>query len=264
MPAGGLKEGPGGAETARVTSFLAAAILGFAVVGALVGGRLLRLSQRTGGAPERVIGIGLLTYATFCQPTLLVAGAFGESLTPAAIQALHAWMSATAALTVTCLYLFTWIVFRRESGWGRVLLAAGVGLAVVSETASVLERSIFWSTLSSANFVVAFVWAGAESLRYYVLLRRRARLGLADPVVQNRFGVWGVCMSVAAVLSATVSVCIAAGLNVGEHPFPTAVALANTCLNAAGWSLTFFPPAWYLRAVRRRAALGAAPNEGAA
>lgn len=237
-----------------MASFLALAVLGFAVVGVVVGGRLLALSRRTGGWPERLVGLGLLSYATVCQPNMLIAGALGESLSPGAGSVLRTITATTAALTVSCLYLFTWLVFRREEMWGRLLVGAGVGLAVVSGAATVVAPGTLSSTLSSANFVVTFAWAGFESLRYQRMLHRRAVLGLADPVVQNRFLVWGACASLAALLALAVSVSIAAGLALGSHPLPTGIALANTCLNAVGWSLTFLPPAWYLRAVRRRAA----------
>ena len=40
--------------------------------------------------------------------------------------------------------------------------------------------------------VLAFAWGGFEALRYFFLLRRRQALGLADPVVTNRFLLWAI------------------------------------------------------------------------
>ncbi len=239
----------------RMALVLALAILGFAAVGALVGGRLLALAHRTGAWPERLVGVGLVSYAVVCQPTLLVLGAVGRTLAPGAQLALTGLVTLTAAVTVCCIYAFTWLVFRRHETWARALLAAGVGVAILSGVLAMLDPTSVWSAVRAGNFVLGFAWAGAESLRYHGLLRRRAALGMADPALRNRFLVWGASMSLAAALTLPVVLLAAVGQQIGTHPLPTLFAVVNTCVNAIGWWLTFLPPAWY----RRRVAGAPAP-----
>jgi hypothetical protein len=54
-----------------------------------------------------------------------------------------------------------------------------------------------WSQLGVLARGLAFLWAAIESFRYFGLLRRRLRVGLADPVLVNRFLLWGIATSTA-------------------------------------------------------------------
>jgi hypothetical protein len=52
----------------------------------------------------------------------------------------------------------------------------------------VLPGAAYWLVVALRELV--FVWMAVESFRYWTLLRRRLRLGLADPLVTNRFLLW--------------------------------------------------------------------------
>jgi hypothetical protein len=94
-----------------------------------------------------------------------------------------------------------------------------------------------------------------ESLRYYALMRRRRALGLADPVVTNRFLVWGAgeAASTLVVLALFVATMTQPGISAADPFVSWCVTLAGL-LNAFVWWLTFTPPKTYLRWVRAGAA----------
>jgi hypothetical protein len=244
-----------------MAAFVFACNLLYIVVGTGVSIRLLRLSGRTGGVPERVIGIGLLSFSAVCQPLLMVvSGAFGRPSLPV-FHAMIAVVMAASAVTVVSLYVFAWRVFRTNSRWAPLLVGAGAGVAAVAGVGSWLqppswagEPSLLWSALGSFNYVVAFAWTGGESLAYHVRMRRRAAIGLGEPELQNRFGVWGAAMLASGVLSGTVAVCTLAGLRIGMDPLPSLCVAASGLISSAGWWLSFAPPAGYLNRVRARGA----------
>jgi hypothetical protein len=48
-----------------------------------------------------------------------------------------------------------------------------------------------WFWFEWVGMLAPFVWAGVEGFAQYVQARRRVRLGLCDPIVCNRFLLWG-------------------------------------------------------------------------
>ena len=105
----------------------------------------------------------------------------------------------------------------------------------------------------------ALAWAFGESLRYRLMMRRRARLGLADPVVANRFLLW--CMWTGGLLGANAVIVIfrftVGDLEQASAALHTAIVLCVTGLALGGglslW-LAFFPPPAYILRVRARVA----------
>jgi len=49
--------------------------------------------------------------------------------------------------------------------------------------------------------LVPMSWAGFESIRYYKMQSRRLLLGLADPIVTDRFRLWGLSMLAAGAIT---------------------------------------------------------------
>jgi hypothetical protein len=245
-----------------MAGFVFACNLVYMVVGTLVAVRLLRLSASTGGVPERVIGVAMLSFAAVCQPLLMaLSGAFGRP-SPDAYRVLMLVAMSASAVTVVGMYVFAWRVFRPNARWAPAAVAMGAAVAGVAGIGSASQPPSWsgqpvdasWLALSAFNYVVCFVWAGGESLVYYVRMRRRAAIGLAEPEVQNRFGVWGAAMVAGALLSLVVGVLSAAGLRVGSDALPSLCVAASGLINSTGWWLSFAPPAAYLNWVRARAA----------
>ena len=91
-------------------------------------------------------------------------------------------------------------------------------------------------------------WGSFESLRYWTRMKRRARLGLADPVVTNRFFLWGLAAGAAGAGSALgVGVSLVTGLSHMEIPWVIASSSAHGFVAAVAISLAFVPPPAYLR-----------------
>jgi hypothetical protein len=95
------------------------------------------------------------------------------------------------------------------------------------------------------------LWTLVESYRYYGLMRRRLALGLAQPLVTNRFLLWGSASLGTALATWSSSIPFLlihqpAALAAWTPPiqiFTATVGVATVTV----YYLTFFPPAWYRR-----------------
>lgn len=228
---------------------------------AAVGVRLLALHRRTGGAPELLLGT-----------MLILTVAVGYSLMIAASLLGGAWAStfqmiamvATAA-GFSLLLAFTCRVFQPRARWAHVLTALGV-LALLGEVVQIVIRvrthgaidldnvPLRDTLLLTGTVAAAYCWTAWESLRYHGMMRRRARVGLADPVLSNRFLLWGV-MALDAAVGVGITM-VAAVMHVDTMRSSTVMLLSSaTGLGqAALLMLTFLPPRSYLSWVRARAA----------
>jgi hypothetical protein len=101
-------------------------------------------------------------------------------------------------------------------------------------------------------------WGTYESLRYWELLRKRVKLGLADPVVADRMRLWGIGTLSACVINVSTTVAALFGVDFAVTTWGAFV-IAPLGLVAAGsmW-FAFIPPAAYLRRVASRAAASGA------
>jgi hypothetical protein len=235
-----------------------------AVVGTGVGLRLLAVARRTREWPEWAVGIALLCYATVAQALRVVTLTLPDDASFALQVGLVAVRMAAFAGTLAGLSIFNWRVYGPESAWRRGLATGLAGLGAVSAVfivagfASFLRGGppapAFWRVALSAAFLAAFAWTSIESLRYYGLMRRRLALGLADPVIVNRFLVWGAGAGLSTALTVVPVLSSMAGRV--DDPLAGMATAAAGVLNALVWSLTFTPPRAYVRwiASRNRAA----------
>jgi hypothetical protein len=218
---------------------------------AAVGLRLVALGARRRRLPELAMGAGYLLFGAVGYPLGAVARA------SAAEGAAHAGLWLAAALAIQNLgvvggYVFNWRVFRPGRA-GAALAGAGAGLLALSWTGHGVDPGWAgaesrgpWYFLGLATRAAAFVWGAAEALAYWMRLRRRLALGLADAVVTNRMLLWGASSLVIALgfgvfAAATLSGC-------GVNALPVVLAITACGLGAAAtMTLAFFPPARYLR-----------------
>jgi hypothetical protein len=238
-----------------------AAIAILVVASTVVAVRLLLLHRRTGAAPELLLG-GMLMLSVGVGYPLMIA-----SDRTSGDQSVTLQLIATLAINVGFCFLFEFTrrVFRPQAVWARVF--AGAGAIVLLGT---LVHRWFWlhehggirtseepfreMFLQTGPVAVAYVWTACEALHYHALMRRRAKLGLADAVMTNRFLVWGLMASSA---SAGVLLSLAAGalrVNVFSTPWillaSSGTGLAQTVLMV----LAFVPPRSYTAWIRARAA----------
>jgi len=224
-----------------------------------IGLRLLLLSRRTGGRPERLLGLGLGMTGGFGYGLLIIVslahqangGTFSNLLT-----ALGLLGKAIHDLGVLAMLGFILTVFRPGERWARVL--AGVMAVVLlvgyvgnAATGGFVESRPqgFWYWLGFTVIGTYPMWAAAEAFRYHGLMRKRRALGLADPVVVSRFLMWGIASLFAVAAIWTVSLPAILGLSLEEQLRWSPFVLSLTGIWGIGaissYWLTFFPPAWY-------------------
>jgi hypothetical protein len=247
-----------------VDLFVALSSLVFVVVGTAVGVRILLRARAERSLPELAIGTALVAFSGVTQPLGMARVALEGQIDLGVSIALQLGSTAASALTVLSLYLFTWRVFRPESRWAVLLFAggsalglwAGAAMAAVSFYDAGVSPTLTgpWIALSATAYGICFGWAGIESLLYHSRLRRRRRLGLADPVLVNRFLMWGLSCSFGLAIDAVLVALALGGVDFNHAPLPRLLVSASGLVNAVSWFLSFTPPAAYARWLRRGAA----------
>jgi hypothetical protein len=163
----------------------------------VVGCRLLLLARRTRQVPERLLGLSLLLGGTLGGPLEAAALAGKGELDPAVVGGLlvAGKLFTIAALALQC--AFVWRVFRASEPWAPWLFAlivalplAAFGGSLAGGMASSGEIPLLWFWVEQIGRVGASCWLVAEGARYHRMMRRRLALGLADPLLTNRFLLW--------------------------------------------------------------------------
>jgi hypothetical protein len=246
------------------------------VLSLVVGLRLLLRARHGWPAPEVSLAIYFLVSAFLATPPqIVVYGGMGDprlAVPEPLARALLAFAVAAMAVGAAAAYVFTWKTFRPERTFAKVIVAAGIACLAVGYAIEAGEgfapvmfagpgHWIGWLGRTVATLGIAF-----ESFRYWSMLRRRLRLGLADPVVTNRFllwGVWAACSTlnfVADLASRSIYWLVFGTIQpVPEYLAATvaptiAITMALGCVSAVTLFLTFFPTRTYLRRVEARAA----------
>lgn len=224
----------------------------------VVGLRLLLLWRRTRRFPELMIGMAILGYGPLGYGVVQLA----RRLPPDAVIAtqlltLAGLLSLSAA--AGALFYFTWRVYHPSEPWARigcflclVLLALGTAGDLVARVLGDLSGvgPGFWLAYSLRSLALA--WSAFEALRYFGLMRKRLALGLADPVVKGGFLLWGIGATCAGLgFVASLVVRAATGLSVTQRPELVLPFSLLALVAAVSIWLAFFPPASYLRVVRR-------------
>jgi hypothetical protein len=237
----------------------------FVLVSFVVGVRLLWLARRSQQLPEFTMGL-----------CLLLMGGIGYPLATAArmavgLQAEQRGMILAAAILCNttgyiALAVFNWRVFRRESVWGEAfVITALIALVITFLHQSVTpgfvaaalapESSLDPDSLARAAVGWAcLAWATAEAGLYYSQMRRRVRVGLADPIVADRMRLWTFAIGSATSIAVVAGVGPLFGFDVAMSPLGGAFVGPLGLLAAGAAWLAFVPPRAYVRRVARRAA----------
>jgi len=245
-----------------LASFHLVATFGFVLASLAVAMRLLLLARRTRQTPELYLGLGLLGTAVLGYgvliagaiargPEVMVTDAFAPRALQAAGQALH-----DAGVSMIVLFVLT--VFRPKERWAQGLAVALVAALWLGQIGWELENRFrsggrgngFW-WLRYAVIWSYPLWTMVESWRWYAIMRRRVQIGIADPIVANRFLLWGTGALGTALATWTSSIPF---LLVGDPTvllaWTPAIHVATALFGVATvtvYYLTFFPPAAYRR-----------------
>jgi hypothetical protein len=224
----------------------------FVCVNFVVGLRLLLLARRTHEVVELAIGaatfaggIGYFFYVVAIA-TPLASGALRFPAFVAAISFLD--------LGVVFHLLGVWRVFRPGRRWAVAVFASGAAALAVHWVVAIVHYDpsgargtlAFW--LFNGIAAAGYAWSAVECLRYHAILRKRARIGLAEPEMVHRVLLWG-CAGGAALLLMGLAMLNRSLHETGIDP---RIMLGQSLLGIFGsfsiW-LAFFPPAAYLRMV---------------
>lgn len=237
------------------------ALLGLAAFVAFsltLGVRMFLLALRSGGVPELALAVAF-TFSGGLGAALQVVRplALGSELFQ---WASYAAVRVTMHLGLACPLLFTWRVFRPASrraaaGFVAMVLASLVvlqGYASSGAFGDPLYRGA-WFWIEAAIYGIGFGWCAAEPLRFHSLMRRRLRLGLAEPLVVNRFLLWGLaCCGALGAILVPVSFELLALAN--ETGLIAGLSASCALVSLVAYALAFFPPRAYGLWLERRAA----------
>lgn len=232
------------------STFIAETIAG--VVFLVIGVRLLKLSMRTGEKPERLLGASFLLwglcYQFFGLPIILA----DDSLQPSCYFAGRLCLAAAAIPFA----VFTQVVFRPKSR-----LAAGLIAAISACLVAGLASSLWlgnWENLNPLSNpwwwpewvaqTATLFWMAGEALSQFSKSRQRRRLGLCEPLVSNRYLLWGLASAIWVLVQVVV---LAQDITfertgVWGASFDFQVGALELAAIAMVWT-TFFPPAFYRR-----------------
>ena len=111
----------------------------------------------------------------------------------------------------------------------------------------------FWPWIPAA-ITLSMGWAFVECARYHLMLRRRLRLDLADPVVTDRFRLYAVGTLLGLITNVVGWVFWCFGLEMLTDPLGAPLLGLLGAGSAVYMWLAFLPPRAYLARVKARAA----------
>jgi hypothetical protein len=241
----------------------AACLLLYVAVTTLAGARLVWAGRKPGRVPERLLGGGAMLIGTVGLP-MSVASGFGGDATAVHVP-LWVVSELVTQIGVVCLYAFVQQVFRPRVGWARQLvLAAAIVLPVGLAAASVGLVRATPGTLSVVAtgpalllcqlvYAGAFVWSALEGFSQHRDARKRMAIGLADPVVANRFLLFAIFGVAGAGIVLANAAAVVLERNIATSLVVVVPAGVLSLVAAAAMFLAILPPAWFLARVRAAA-----------
>jgi hypothetical protein len=231
------------------------------IVSLAVGIRLMALARRSRRFPELALSLVTLLMPALGYPSLMLAVGLEQLSLPGVVPVFFVALSAImAAGLMNC--FFTWRVFRADAIWAGVacalatwLLLAPVGALTVHVGLGGIDAGIRnadgWTALPILTGLCGMGWTSVESLRYYLVSRRRLLLGLADAAVSNRFLLWALASGAWACVTALGGVVLVLGVNPLNHGLFTLCVGLTGLVNSVCLTLCFMPPERYLAWLRR-------------
>jgi hypothetical protein len=225
----------------------------------VVGFSLIRLSWQSQRPPDLLLGMSFflwgLSYACWQIPIATANQPLTQPLFFAGRIFTHAGTIFFAS--------FTWVEFRNHSRWAKYLVFAiaisllvGVAASIaVGDWEGIRPISNAWWWVEWAASLVAMSWVGVEGFIEYPKARKRVQMGLCDPLVCNRFLIWGITGVATAIYSWVLMHQTTGFESNGSWSIP--LDRVNGTIEVATVALVYliyFPPRFYQRWVA-----GAAP-----
>lgn len=226
----------------------------------VVGTRLILRSRHSRGLPELLMGLTYVAASGIGYPLSVTS-----SLFPARTATLAAVFAGEILIVIgcSCFLFFNAKVFRPNSSWsvpaatlGSLVMAAG-GAVVIAAYLSTSDAALVADRARAGTAAMLFAlggghaWTAIEGLRHYRMMRRRLALGLAEPVVTNRFLLWGLTGLISMTWNGVASSYLLAGENIATNPVPVLAVSLGGFASAIMLVLIFMAPAWYTRWVGR-------------
>lgn len=244
-----------------------------------IGIRLFRLAWRESGfGPEFWLGTFFL-FAAFLGAGLNISVYVGMADPALALSPLHGSLVLAASTFIYCIgtvgiLIFNWITFRPDSPRARNTVIAGSALVIGAACAQALTEGFEVTVFPGAAYwtfyvgrVAPYYWLAVESLLYWSAARRRMRIGLADPLVTNRFlllGLWAVAwaaMGFSDIVARGIYMSVSGSSTEVNIETAGPIILATICITsvlgllaAVTLALSFFPVRAYRRFIEARAA----------
>jgi len=250
--------GSGWPKTVLMLQILGIGVLVMIVADGVVGARLLLLARRTRQLPEFCFGISFLFLGVIGYPLSIAARKAAMAGTP--VPELLPSALFIQDLASLAMFIATWQTFRPKERWPRHVMWAGVAVFVASTFGDSVMAGTWqfrdggvWYELGFWARAGSFIWAAVEAGRYYGTMRRRMKLGLADPVVTDRFRLWTIssCAIAAAFLIFYLGRLWAENVATSV-PVLMTTSIAGLIAGITVW-LAFVPPDSYVKRVRARA-----------
>ncbi|HTO08304.1 MAG TPA: hypothetical protein VMR86_14755 [Myxococcota bacterium] len=233
-----------------------------------VGARLIRRGLPTRAAPELLMGIAYFAAPGVGYPMVVASNAIADRLLSTLVFALG---HSLIALGVSVFFFFNARVFRAGQSAAQAFAAVCsivfslAALEIVRGHNAVGSDLLGLASVRSAMVILLFVlglayaWTAWEGFRHHRLMLRRARVGLGDAVVANRFLLWGFAGSLQVFANLVSAWALWSGDNMLTN-LPSMLATAGVgVVNSVLLVLIFLPPARYVRWLQRdpRGALAA-------
>jgi hypothetical protein len=234
--------------------------------------RLLSLARRSKQVPEFWGGLYFIGAAIGLAMRVLGSSLFLTE--PELANTINTIGHLTFASGTIAMTVFTQRVFHPSSV--RAQLFAAMTIVAILLTSAHTLLAGFTSIENSYSMVatnfarlVPTCWAFYESLNYWLSMRRREALGLADPILTNRFLLWSIwtgavtLLPMIALAVRTLSIITLGNDQFIEGPGAALMPMVLRIIRvifvviapvaAVALSLSFFPPAAYLDRIRARA-----------
>jgi hypothetical protein len=244
----------------------------------VVGLRLLKLARRGFRfGPEFWLSLFFL-FAAFLGAGLNISVYLGLAdpslaLNPLAASVVLALSGISYGVGTLGIYVFTWLTFRRDSALGRNGVIVGCVALLAAYVAQWLTEGFAVKAFPGPAYwcfylarVAPYYWLTVESLSYWTGARKRVRIGLADPMVTNRFlllGLWALCwatMGFSDIVARSIYWHVTGGIaeidiHAASPIIMTTVAVTGAlgACAAVTIALTFFPTRGYRRFIESRA-----------